>query len=182
MGCIPNKSQRGAAASTSTKAFKNLNELKDALVYQNCRLHNLALSCKSAIEKLLLSSDKERAVVLKNKEFIIKNQLECLRSAVQSIDEYEDSEQRDKKKKNQIIEECMASLKIISNIEFTDDVDELVNLQSNYWVSVKKELGKYEINQENIVILIEHEYQKLKSNSEGSMKRRRYSKKHRVTV
>lgn len=182
MGCIPNKSQRAAAASTTTKAFKNLNELKDALVFQNCRLHNLALNCKSATEKILLSSEKERAVVIKNKEFIIKNHLESLRNAVQSIDEYEESGHKDKKKKKRITEECMALLKLISSIEFSDDIDELVNIKSNYWVTVKKELSKYEMNQENIVILIEHEYQKLKSGNDGSIKRRRYSKKHRTTV
>lgn len=181
MGCLPSKSQRATVTSTSSKNPKNLDELKDSLTFQIFRLHNLALSCRNAVEKLLLCDDKERALVIKNKEFLIKDQLEALRHSLEHMDEYEHKDLRDKNSKKFLIDEGMEILKLISSAEFVDDINEIVNIDTNYWVSVKKDLEKYKVNQEYIRILVEQEHQKLKSAINGNSKRRRYSKKHHST-
>ena len=178
MGCLPSKSQRAIVTSTSSKSPKNLNELKDSLTFQICRLHNLTLNCRSSVEKLLHCDNKERAFIVKHKEILIKDKLEALRHSLKNIDEYEHQGLKDKNSKNALFGECTDLLKLINSAEFVDDINEIANLTSNYWVSVKKDLDKYEMSQDHIRVLLEQEYQKLKSANEGNSKRRRYSKKH----
>ena len=101
--CVRKQRRIFTAPPSSTFYFKNLEDLKDSLVYHIFRLHHLILKCKKCVEECLILNKKSAAFLAKGKEILLRRKIEDLQELIKIADEFDETTPRDKKLEKKLI-------------------------------------------------------------------------------
>lgn len=180
--CILKSSKVVIAPPTSACICKTMAELKESLVFHIFRIHKLILNCRSKIEQCLIKSQKNVAALIKCKEYVLKGKLGELQEFMKYLDIVLEGKAKDKNMKKRLLKDGQIVLKGVNSFPYMDDVNILLENNEAYNSLVRDELKRLGINEKNMSIEIEQEFQKRNTLDGNNFVRRRYTKKVKLSI
>ena len=172
--CVRKNLRVVSAPPTSTGDCKNLNDLRESLVYHIVKLHLIVVSCRKGIDECIFQGLKDVAVILRGKELQTKLRIEELQDCVKTLDEnnYLERKTRNKaiiKTGNCLIRDCNAGI-------YIDDVKMLLLNDQEYNSIVKSQVFSLYFKESTVIIEIEREFMKKSDLKDNTVRRRRFSR------
>ncbi|OMJ68121.1 hypothetical protein SteCoe_34526 [Stentor coeruleus] len=179
MGCISVRKIKSTTLTRSETHFStSLAQTRDNFLSRIINLHSLGLKCKKGIENSIRQKNRQVAVLLKLKQIYIDSKLHELREMIAQVDFCIENLSECQKSKKAIMKLINEENQELTHVLLKDDVDLLLTNSKDYIESIKKEIGKLHLDEKSAEIEIEHLLQVsfVESASEGTFKRRKYSR------
>lgn len=180
MGCsISTRKKNDNSCIKTLRISSKLPEIRDTLRSCILYLHSISLNCNKSIETCAFDQNKPLAITLKSKQLYIKAQLSEIQNLIGQIDLYLENQIKNLPQENKLMKQSKGFLKKISENILTDDVEKLLNQNSNAYIAkVNKEIAKQGLDSKKAEAEIEHEFKVSEINfvGNGSVKRRKYLK------
>jgi hypothetical protein len=179
MGVCLSKPKKNLKVHSINFSPENLSKIRDSLISTIVRLHKLTRSCEKGIEKILLNkTSKEPAVIIKKKQICCIEKLKDFQGSLYELDIIINGPYILKLETETLISKIEKLFSDLESVIFTDDVSKITSgNDSSYEKMVNKALANYPLNQNEALMLVDQELQKLtKKNSDGDFKRRKYTR------
>lgn len=186
MGCCTMRSVKTnntiAGSATISKSLKSLICTREQLLTQLYDLHNLNLICNNELENCIIKHIKDQAVILKEKRAAIRIKLRELQTLIGKLDTCLESDPINIDEKKHLDDQAKKYLASVKNSSIFDRDMNLSTKNDKYLENLKKDLLSYHINEKQIEIEVEHDFQIQETQAkEGTFVRRKYKKSRSLT-